>query len=68
MANSDRPNHSGALEATKGKYAVYAFFTKEELEKIQAHCDGMRINMSKWMANLIRDELMLVSIMEDTKD
>jgi hypothetical protein len=65
---SDRPNHVNALEAGKGKYAVYVFFTKEELERIQAHCNGMRINMSKWISGMVKDELMLSDLMDKSKD
>lgn len=71
MANSDkseRPNHTNAMEMGKGKFGVYVTFTHDELQKIQAHCNGMRINMSKWISQLIKDELMLVDIMDETKD
>ena len=65
---SDRPNHNSAMEMGKGKYGVYVTFTKEELEKIQAHCNGMRVNLSKWISNMVRDELMLTDIMDKSKD
>jgi hypothetical protein len=69
MANSkqssDKPNHSSALEMSNGKYAVYVMFTREELESIQAHCNGMRINMSKWISILIKEELALNEILSE---
>jgi hypothetical protein len=72
MANyndkSEKPNYSSAMEMGKGKYGVYVTFTKEELEKIQAHCNGMRVNLSKWISNMVRDELMLTDIMDKSKD
>ena len=68
MANSERPNHTQSLEMGKGRYGVYVTFTHDELQKIQAHCNGMRVNMSKWISQLIKDELMLVDIMDETKD
>ena len=72
MANSksdaDRPNHANAMEMGKGKYGVYVTFTKDELERIQAHCNGMRINMSKWISGIIKDELMLTDILDHSKD
>lgn len=65
---SERPNHTHALEMGKGKFGVYVTFTHEELEKIQAHCNGMRINMSKWISNVIKDELMMSDILDKSKD
>ncbi len=67
-SDNDKPNHANALEMGKGKYGVYVTFTKEELEKIQAHCNGMRVNLSKWISNMVRDELMLTDIMDKSKD
>lgn len=65
---SDRPNHYNATEFPKGKFGVYVTFTRDELERIQAHCNGMRINMSKWMSKLICDELMLTDLFDTSKD
>ena len=73
MANSDKsskqekPNHSGHVEFPDGKFAVYVHFTHAELRQIQDHCNGMRINMSRWIANLIKDELLLQQNYEDTE-
>lgn len=67
-SDSDRPNHANAMEMGKGKYGVYVTFTHEELQRIQAHCNGMRINMSKWISGIIKDELMLSDLMDKSKD
>ena len=56
--SDDKPNRSPYLESTdKGKFAVYVFFTKAELEQLEFHCNRQRINMSKWIANLVKEEL-----------
>ena len=55
-----KPNDTDHIESTdSGKYAVYVFFTKAELQRIQKHCNKSRKHMGRGMADLIRDELML---------
>ena len=63
---SDKPNKSNYPESTEsGKYVVYVFFTKLELKQIERHCNGMRKNMSRWIADLIREELQLQERMHE---
>lgn len=58
--SDNKPNRSPYLESTeKGKFAVYVFFTKDELEQIEFSCNRKKVNMSKWIANLVKDELLL---------
>ena len=56
------------MEFPDGKFAVYVYFTHAELRQLQDHCNGMRINMSRWITNLIRDELLLQKTYEDTEE
>lgn len=59
--SDSKPNRTPYLESTeKGKFAVYVFFTMEELEQIEFACNRRKVNMSKWISNLVRDELLLI--------
>lgn len=63
--SDSKPNRTPYLESTdKGKFAVYVFFTKRELEHLEFCCNRKKINISKWISDLVRDELS----MEDGSD
>lgn len=58
--SDSKPNKSQYLESTdKGKFAVYVFFTKQELQELEYHCNNRRMNISKWIAGLVKEELAL---------
>jgi len=61
LMSDSKPNRTPYLESNeKGKFAVYVFFTKEELEQIEFACNRRKVNMGKWIANLVKDELLLI--------
>lgn len=56
--SNNKPNNSPYLESVeKGKFAVYVFFTKEELEQLEFLCNRQRMSMGKWIADLVKEEL-----------
>lgn len=58
IVSNDKPNHSPYLESVdKGKYAVYVFFTKMELEQLEFVCNRQRMSIGKWIADLVKEEL-----------
>lgn len=60
LMSDSKPNHTPYLESTeKGKFAVYVFFTKEELEQLEFVCNRRRVNMAKWIRELVKEELQL---------
>lgn len=55
---SDKPNKTPYLESPeRGKFAVLVFFTKQELKELELHCNREKINISKWILSLVKDEL-----------
>lgn len=56
--SNDKPNRSPYLESVeKGKFAVYVFFTQEELEQLEFVCNRQRMSIGKWIADLVKEEL-----------
>ena len=43
----------------KGKFAVYVFFTQEELEELAFLANGKKVNLSKLIRDLALEELEL---------
>ena len=58
--SDSKPNKSQYLESTeKGKFAVYVFFTQQELRELEYHCNSRRMSIPKWIVGLIKEELAL---------
>ena len=55
---SDKPNRTPYMESTdKGKFAVYVFFTKEELEDLEFLANSKKVNISRLIRDITLEEL-----------